>query len=141
MFEHTILFTINSCKSKNCSNKKKMNSELTLLRTSKDKPAVLHRCYYYNHLRDLLKSNKTAFKCRVMIDVGDKKKECSGSFTIKKSDNTYCFKEHQHEPLKAIECEIKVLYNEISNEINTNVNMFNQHINIYKKLKFIIIKI
>lgn len=39
----------------------------------------------------------TAFKSRVMVDDGDKKKECSGSFTINNSANNYCFKEHQNE--------------------------------------------
>ena len=47
-----------------------------LLKSSKNKDAILHRGFYYNHQRDNKKS--TAFKCRRVIN----KKECSGSFNL-----------------------------------------------------------
>ena len=57
----------------------------------------------------------TFFKCRRVID----KKECSGSFTLG-NDGKYVCKEHKHEPMQPIECEIKIIMNEIDKTIEEN---------------------
>ena len=85
----------------------------TLLKSSKNKDSILHRGFYYNHFRDNKKS--TFFKCRRVID----KKECSGSFTLSNDGKCVC-KEHQHEPMQPIECEIKIIMNEIDKTIEEN---------------------
>lgn len=55
----------------------------SMLKSSKEKSAILYDGYYYNHGRD---NNKTTyFKCRQMVLVNQLKKECSGSFILKKT--------------------------------------------------------
>lgn len=85
----------------------------TLFKSSKNKDSILHRGFYYNHFRDNKKS--TFFKCRRVID----KKECTGSFTLGNYGKYVC-KEHQHKPMQPIECEIKIIMNEIDKTIEEN---------------------
>ena len=80
-----------------------------MIKTSKGKDAILHDGYYYNHLRD--NKSSTVFKCRFIVDE-DKKKECSGTFTLRK-DGKFKIKEHQHQPLSPIEIEIMQVLAEI----------------------------
>jgi len=84
-----------------------------IIKSSKNKDAVLYEGHYYNHLR----SNKHSeyFKCRTVID----EKECSGSFTLNK-DGTFKVTSHKHRPMAPIECDIKKIRNEMDFFISSN---------------------
>jgi hypothetical protein len=55
--------------------------EFKILQTSKKKDSILYDGYYFNHMRD--NKNSTVFKCRHIIVVDGKKKECTGNFTLR----------------------------------------------------------
>ena len=57
----------------------------------------MHDGFYYNHMRD--NKSSTVFKCRHIVDV-EKKRECTGNFTLQKDGKTFKVKEHQHEPME-----------------------------------------
>ena len=92
--------------------------------------SILHRGFYYNHQRDNKKS--TAFKCRRIVN----KKECTGTFTLN-SDGTFQCKDHQHEPLQPIECEIKIIMNDIDQTIDDNPTISIKHLYDQKEIQLI----
>ena len=71
----------------------------------------MHDGFYYNHTRD--NKNSTVFKCRHIIEVEGKKKECTGNFTLQSDRKTFKAKEHQHERMEPIQSEIMVILSEI----------------------------
>ena len=48
--------------------------EFKIIQTSKKKDSILYDGFYFNHMRD--NKNSTVFKCRHIIEVDGKKKEC-----------------------------------------------------------------
>jgi hypothetical protein len=53
--------------------------------------------------------NSTVFKCRHIIEVDGKKKECTGNFTLQSDRKTFKAKAHQHDRMEPIQSEIMVI--------------------------------
>ena len=61
----------------------------------------------------------------------EKKRECTGNFTLQKDGKTFKVKEHQHEPMEPIQCEVMLALAEIDELILANPtqsikNIYNQ---------------
>jgi hypothetical protein len=61
--------------------------EFKIIQTSKKKDSILYDGFYFNHMRD--NKNSTVFKCRHIIEVDGKKKECTGNFTLQSDRKTF----------------------------------------------------
>ena len=64
--------------------------------------------------------NSTVFKCRHIIEVDGKKKECTGNFTLQSDRKTFKAKAHQHDRMEPIQSEIMVILSEIDQVILAN---------------------
>ena len=64
--------------------------------------------------------NSTVFKCRHIIEVDGKKKECTGNFTLQSDRKTFKAKAHQHDRMEPIQSEIMVILSEIDQIILAN---------------------
>jgi len=89
---------------------KKYESKYRLIKSNRDKDAILFNGYYYNHQRD--NKNSRVFKCRQK----NGKKECTGTFTLM-NDDSYSCKSHQCAQLMPIQCDIMIINAEIEAEI------------------------
>jgi hypothetical protein len=89
-------------------------STYRIFKSSKDKDAILHNCYYYNWQREN-QNGSIVFKCRQKQEELPKQ-ECPGIFTLKTS-GTFTVKSHKCVQLVPIQCEIMQINSEIEEEI------------------------
>jgi hypothetical protein len=92
----------------------KTPEDFKIILTTKKKESILYDGYYYNHMRDTENCKKsTVFKCRHIIEVNGKKRECTGNFTLESDRKTFKAKAHQHDRMEPIQMEIMVILSQV----------------------------
>jgi len=108
---------------------KQYESNYRVLKSNREKDAILFNGYYYNWQRDN-KNGSTVLKCRQKHE----KKECSGTFTLNQDGSFKC-KSHQCVQFMPIQCDIMIINSEIENEISNRPSISIKKLNDEKEVE------
>lgn len=120
MFENTIIEDFEDLNLEDLFYEHEYSKQHELIKSSKEKDAILYQGYYYNHKRDN-KDGSSIYKCRESVIDNGKTKECVGVLKLT-TKNTVEVKSH-HKLCKAmhpIECDILKFKIDIKLAIDSN---------------------